>query len=66
MNENKIPVGLLANRDKLIELINRLLQDILNTTADLPKGNSKFHAKSKPSVAIQDYLTRLKCFINRP
>lgn len=66
MNENKIPGSLLANRDKLIELINRLLQDILHTTNDMPKGNSKFHAKSIPSVAIQDYLTRLKTFINRP
>lgn len=66
MKEERIPEGLLENRDKLIELINRLLQDILNTTIDMPIGTSRFHAKAPPQLAFQDYLARLKIINNRP
>lgn len=66
MKEERITEGLLDNRDKLIGLINRLLQDILNTTIDMPIGNSRFHAKNPPNLPVQDYLARLKKINNRP
>lgn len=49
---------LLTSREKLIELIDRLLEDILEATKDMGKGNSKFHAKQIPAMSVLDYLTR--------
>lgn len=49
---------LLGNRDKLIGLIDRLLEDILEATKQMQRGNSKFHAKQVPAMAILDYLKR--------
>lgn len=57
--EKKAP-ELLSDRAKLIKLINKLLEDILAATMDMPKGNSKFHAKHMPSLAVGDYLQSTK------
>lgn len=59
--ETKAPQTLLTDRVKLIELIYRLLEDILATTSEMPKGNSKFHAKQVPTMSVRDYLSRT-CF----
>jgi hypothetical protein len=56
--EIKQPENLLNDRTKLIELIYRLLEDILATTSEMPKGNSKFHAKQVPAMSVRDYLSR--------
>lgn len=48
----------MQDRTKLIELIYRLLEDILATTSEMPKGNSKFHAKQVPAMSVRDYLSR--------
>lgn len=49
---------LLTDRSKLIELINRLLDNILAATSEMTKGNSKFHAKKVPAMGVGDYLIR--------
>lgn len=49
---------LLTDRNKLIELINRLLENILAATSEMAKGSSKFHAKKVPAMSVGDYLTR--------
>lgn len=49
---------LLEDRPKLISLINKLLLDILAATTDMPRGNSKFHAKQAPAMPMGDYLIR--------
>jgi len=54
--EEKKESQLLTDRPKLIELINKLLEDILMATADMPKGNSKFHAKAIPAMPVGEYL----------
>lgn len=56
--EVKQPQSLLSDRAKLIELIYRLLEDILVTTSEMPKGSSKFHAKQVPAMPVRDYLSR--------
>lgn len=56
--EAKQTQQLLSDRAKLIELIYKLLEDILATTSDMPKGNSKFHAKQIPAMSVRDYLSR--------
>jgi hypothetical protein len=60
--EGKKNQNLLNDRAKLIELIYRLLEDILATTSEMPKGNSKFHAKQVPAMSVRDYLSRI-CLI---
>lgn len=57
--EGKKNQNLLNDRAKLIELIYRLLEDILATTSEMPKGNSKFHAKQVPAMSVRDYLSRI-------
>lgn len=61
--EIKQPENLLNDRTKLIELIYRLLEDILATTSEMPKGNSKFHAKQVPAMSVRDYLSRSSLLI---
>lgn len=56
--EVKNPSNLLDDRDKLISLIKKLLEDILAATVDMPKGSSKFHAKQIPTLPVGSYLTR--------
>lgn len=56
--EGKPTEKLLTDRVKLIELIYKLLEDILATTSEMPKGNSKFHAKQVPAMSVRDYLSR--------
>jgi hypothetical protein len=58
--EGKKNQNLLNDRAKLIELIYRLLEDILVTTSEMPKGNSKFHAKQVPAMSVRDYLSRIR------
>lgn len=58
--EAKKNQNLLNERAKLIELIYRLLEDILATTSEMPKGNSKFHAKQVPAMSVCDYLSRTR------
>jgi hypothetical protein len=58
--EGKKNQNLLNDRAKLIELIYRLLEDILATTSEMPKGNSKFHAKQVPAMSVRDYLSRIR------
>lgn len=62
--EIKQPQGLLTDRAKLIELIYRLLEDILATTSEMPKGSSKFHAKQVPAMSVRDYLSR-RCMLTQ-
>ena len=54
--EEKKGTQLLTDRSKLIELINKLLEDILAATTEMPKGNSKFHAKAIPAMPVGEYL----------
>lgn len=56
--EEKKDSQLLNDRLKLIQLINKLLEDILTATIEMPKGNSKFHAKTIPAMPIGEYLQR--------
>jgi hypothetical protein len=58
--EGKKNQNLLNDRAKLIELIYRLLEDILATTSEMPKGNTKFHAKQVPAMSVRDYLSRIR------
>ena len=48
--------SLLENRAKLIQLIHRLLEEILGNTRNLNKGSSKFHSAKIPNMAVRDYL----------
>jgi hypothetical protein len=47
----------LGNGVLLIELMDKLLTDILNDTGRLQRGDSLFHCKEEPpSISIGDYL----------
>lgn len=54
--EETSPTILLQDRNKLIGLINRLLEDIMEATNSLGKGNSSFHAVKIPSMVVKEYL----------
>lgn len=62
--EGKTTDKLLTDRTKLVELIYKLLEDIMVTTSDMPKGNSKFHAKQVPAMSVRDYLSR-SCLVTQ-
>lgn len=57
--ETEVNEQLLSSREKLIELIDRLLEDIIEATKGMGKGNSKFHAKQIPAMPVLNYLTRM-------
>ncbi len=55
--------NILSERSELIDLIDRLLIDILNETKSIEKGSSVFHCKEAPTISISMYL-KSKQFLN--
>lgn len=49
---------MLGDRLLLVELIARLLTDILADTRSLQRGSSPFHCKEAPAISVSDYLKR--------
>jgi hypothetical protein len=49
---------LLGDSGVLIELIDKLLTDILQDTRQLERGSSAFHCKEVPAISVGDYLRR--------
>lgn len=49
---------MLSDKLVLVELIARLLTDILADTRQLPRGSSPFHCKETPAISVSDYLKR--------
>lgn len=47
---------MLTDKLLLIDLIDKLLSEILADTKDLEKGRSPFHCKDVPSISLGNYL----------
>lgn len=50
--------ALLQDRTELIYLIDKLLNDLLAETRDLPRTGSRFECKDVPGISVLDYLRR--------
>lgn len=48
--------SVLEDKGVLIDLIDKLLTDILGETREMEKGSSAFHCGQPPAISVGDYL----------
>jgi hypothetical protein len=59
MEESPVTLhSILADKEKLLDLITKLLGDLLTETRDIPRQPTPFDCKQIPAIAIRDYLRR--------